>query len=135
MTLFLVLILLKYIVFSPQESSMPFSNCSHGPRNASGSGSRKMGCTVQIEQCYMVLGLGPGPGSGCPGSGPRCNGFQTHSIWDHVWVILYSICNPKSWKHFSDHVKPLPPRDTHFPDPGPGPGPCERALRVAYHRA
>ena len=48
---------------------------SHGPRNASGTGSGKNRFHVRDES--VLHGPGQGPGSVCPGYGPGCNGFQT----------------------------------------------------------
>ena len=103
----------------------------HGPRNASGTGtgSGKMGSMLEIEQYYTVrvrvrvrdreVGV-PDPVPDAMGPGPIASG-------NCIRVILFSICNPKSWnwswKHFSDHVKPpLPGTPTSLiPDPDPDP--------------
>ena len=79
---------------------------------------------IHARDWTVLHGLGPGPGSGCPWSGPRCNGFQ--NPFDPGSCPGYSIFY-MSQKHFSDSVNP-PPSDTHFSDPGPGP--WERSQRL-----
>ena len=112
----------------------PVSARFHGPRNASGTGtgtgSGKMGSMLEIEQYYMVRVRDRirYREVGVPNPVPDAMGPRFIASGNCVRVILYSICNPKSqnrsWKHFSDHVKPpLPGTPTSLiPDPDPDRG-------------
>ena len=122
---------------------VPVSARFHGPTNASGTGtgSGKMGSMLEIEQYYTVRVRDQiwdrirDREVGVPDPVPDAMGPRPIASGNCVRVILYSICNPKSqnrsWKHFSDHVKP-PTSLILDPDPDPDCGNEHLLVLIAF---